>query len=124
MDKVGEWVRPNDMVDGAGKGLQFVHSGLAYASSSRPAGNGSGSGALLLGSLDAPLVRWGEPLPFPTPLRGSVSTAEGPSFVLHDNAWNTNFLFWWPFAGGAETAADGVHANMLFRFDMQLPCAV
>ena len=42
---------------------------------------------LLVESPDVGLVRWGEPLPFPTPLRGNVSLAAGASFVVFDNAW-------------------------------------
>ena len=64
---------------------------------------------MIVESLDAGLVRWGTPLPFPTPLRcvlksmlrpcfrsifrlkidsrsrGNVSLEEGASFVLFDN---------------------------------------
>jgi hypothetical protein len=89
MDKVGEYSSPLDQADGAGKGLQYVTSGLAYAEptasgssgssgSAGPAGPAGSTGSaeprsshdvMIVESLDAGLVRWGTPLPFPTPLR-------------------------------------------------------
>eukprot|EP01043_Picozoa_sp_COSAG02_P041429 COSAG02_NODE_3433_length_6750_cov_29.777477_3_plen_925_part_00 len=133
MDKLGEYSSPLDQVDGAGKGLQYITSGLAYVSSDvssetvsngtelgRPQFDASREQVLLIESPDVGLVRWGEPLPFPTPLRGNVSLAAGASFVVFDNAWNTNFLYWWPFVGAEEATADGLYASAIFRWRLHL----
>jgi hypothetical protein len=130
MDKLGEYSSPLDQADGAGKGLQYVTSGLAYVPKHLQRQHAQPpqqqpqqqpqQHALLIESPDAGLVRWGVPLPFPTPLRGNVSLAEGASFVLFDNAWNTNFLYWWPFLGAEEATPDGLHANALFRWRLHL----
>ena len=50
-----------------------------------------------------------------------TSTGSGPSFVLFDNAWNTNFLFWWPFEGAVESQDGGLHADVRYRFSLHLP---
>ena len=115
MDKVGAYSSPLDQVDGSGKGLSYVTSGLAYVTAAQP------PQTLVVESLDAGLVRWGAPMPFPTPLRGNVSLAEGASFVLFENVWNTNFLFWWPYVGAAEATPDGLHADAVFRWRFHLP---
>ena len=125
MDKLGQWTLPQDMADGSGKGLQYLRSGLAFVPSGGSMnemrnGDADGSG-IMLQSLDAPLVRWGAPLPFPTPLRGNISTSGGPSFVLFDNVWNTNFLFWWPFEGADESQDGGMHADVQYRLALHLP---
>ena len=142
MDKLGEYSSPLDQMDGAGKGLQYVTSGLAYVSNLEPRdlatnatapdaldapdapnahqGDAAVEQVLLVESPDAGLVRWGDLLPFPTPLRGNVSLAEGASFVLFDNAWNTNFLYWWPFVGADEATPDGLHADAIFRWKLHL----
>ena len=59
-------------------------------------------------------------MPFPTPLRGNVSLAEGASFKLFENVWNTN-LFWWPYVGAAEATPDGLHADAVYRWRVRLP---
>ena len=91
MDKLGEWTSPLDQADGASRGLHFVQSGVTF---------GDAHSAVMVGSEDVPLARWSygsnvaeQLVPFPTPLRGSnlVSTPEQVSFVLFNNAWNTNF---------------------------------
>ena len=37
MDKLGEYSSPLDQADGAGKGLQYITSGLAYVSTKNAA---------------------------------------------------------------------------------------
>ena len=91
---------------------RYVHDGgLAY---------GDSTSALIVSSEDAAVVRWGETLlPFPTPISSELTLGpSGASFVLFDNAWNTNFCFWWPFAGGAEVTADKLHADAVFHFGL------
>jgi hypothetical protein len=67
--------------------------------------------------MDVGLLRWDEPLPFPTPLAEKVDTSSGPSFCLHNNIWNTNYPDWFPFQMTNKTM---VGANLAFRFQMTL----
>jgi hypothetical protein len=41
-----------------------------------------------------------------------VDTAEGASFVLWDNLYNTNYVLWWPFMTQYE--------DIVFRFAIAL----
>ena len=45
--------------------------------------------------------------------QGYADTSTGAHFVLHDNLWNTNYVFWWPFEGTAT------QANRVFRFRLE-----
>ena len=42
-----------------------------------------------------------------------LTSAPAHNFVLNDNNWNTNYCYWFPFAG-SET-----HTNQLFRFRLE-----
>jgi MFS family permease len=74
-----------------------------------------GAGKLFFTSKDAGLVVWGKPDPFPTPIHAQPDMGEGASFMLYDNIWNTNYVFWWPF----ETPGKN-HANIGFRFGIKM----
>jgi hypothetical protein len=80
MDKLGAPLDVVDVAQGGGRGLQAVSSGVTYYGP---------QGALDIESLDVPLVRWGTPYPFPTPLTGYPDLREGASFILMANPWNT-----------------------------------
>ena len=68
--------------------------------------------ALFFETLDAPIVRWDAPLPFPTPTKRQPALGNGTAYLLHDNIWNTNYPFWYPWAAGDE--------NLRFRFAVHL----
>merc|ERR1712087_1033747 len=89
MDKLSEWVLPDDVVDGGSKGLHGVSTGVNFV-------RADGS-SLFIETVDAPIVSWGGPNPFPTPVHGNVDLSSGANFVLWDNLWNTNYVFWWPY---------------------------
>jgi hypothetical protein len=106
---LGEWSDPNDIAEGAAKGLHYVDERGTKLSSVRTGQQ------VEIGSSDSGLLRWGEPLPFPTPLKRIVDTSVGPSFCLHNNIWNTNYPDWFPF--------DDVGRNTIFRFSITLTSA-
>uniref|UniRef100_A0A7S2TUG9 Uncharacterized protein n=1 Tax=Lotharella oceanica TaxID=641309 RepID=A0A7S2TUG9_9EUKA len=105
---LGEWSLPDDVATGASFGLHYVtEEGVRLDQNL----HGSSGGGVHVTSLDAGLLRWGSPLPFPTPLRGGqLDMAEGASFCLHNNIWNTNYPCWMPF--------DDQGRNLKFRFRM------
>jgi hypothetical protein len=66
-------------------------------------------------TVDAGIVAWGKPDPFPTPIHAQPDMSEGASFLLWDNVWNTNYINWWPY----ETP--GVNfGNSTYRFAIKL----
>ena len=103
MDKLGEWVDPLDVVDGASRGLHAVSTGVEFRRA---------KSRLFFETLDAPIVRWDTPLPFPTPTKRQPDLGFGAAFLLHDNIWNTNYPFWYPWRAGDE--------NLRFRFAVNL----
>ena len=52
--------------------------------------------------------------PFPTPIHGAPDMTNGIHYLLYDNFWNTNYVFWWPYG------TDANQAHMLFRFGVEL----
>eukprot|EP01062_Namystynia_karyoxenos_P066629 TRINITY_DN60538_c0_g1_i1.p1 TRINITY_DN60538_c0_g1~~TRINITY_DN60538_c0_g1_i1.p1 ORF type:complete len:822 (+),score=209.81 TRINITY_DN60538_c0_g1_i1:75-2468(+) len=104
MDKLGRWVSPLELVDGAPKGLHGITTGVRHT---RPGGHSA-----FFASPDAAMVAWGSPTPFPTPLHTQPDLGEGASFVLWNNIWNTNYIFWWPY----DTPSDKQTADIVFRF--------
>ena len=88
MQKLDSWIAPNETLDGGSKGLHAVSdTGLRC----RTRGGAVGPPReLTVGSLDAALVHWGEPTPFPNPCLGPVNTSAGASYVLWNNMYNTN----------------------------------
>lgn len=85
MDKIGEWVSPLEVVDGGSKGLHGVSSGVRYNASMC-----SSTATMMIASLDAGLVVWGPPDPFPSPIHEDPDMSEGASYMLWNNIWNTN----------------------------------
>jgi len=43
-------------------------------------------------------------------------TFAGSHFLLWDNYWNTNYVFWWPY----DTRLGENHDNIRFRFAIEL----
>ena len=87
MQKLDSWLRPEETLDGGAKGLHAVSdTGLRCVRDV-----GGVSTQLTVGSLDAALLRWGEPTPFPNPCLGPVDTTEA-SYVLFNNMYNTNYV--------------------------------
>jgi hypothetical protein len=104
---LGEWSDPNDIAEGASRGLHYVDDNGVRV-------DGPNGRSIEIKTLDAGLLRWGEPLPFPTPLAEHVDTSIGPSFCLHNNIWNTNYPDWMPFD------KNGNKMNLAFRFEIEL----
>lgn len=103
--KLGHWEDPLDVAYGAAQGLHYTSEDGVKLSSE------SGTSAQVI-SLDTGLLRWGAPLPFPTPMHDKPNLAEGASYCLFNNVWNTNYPDWLPF--------DNIATNMRFRFRVLL----
>ena len=97
MDKLGEWVSPLEVVDGGSRGLHGVTTGVRKS-------------GFFLESLDAGVVVWNKPDPFPSPIHVQPDLGEGSSFMLFNNIWNTNYQFWYP--------SDDADRNVLYRFNL------
>ena len=108
IDKLGEWVSPLSVADGGSQGLSLVNSGMLYTC-------GSTCGMMFVRSLDAGVVKFGDLLPFPTPVHGGPDLRPGVHFLLHDNFWNTNYVFWWPY----HTKSGVNQANLVYRFGVE-----
>ena len=109
MDKLGERVSPLEVVDGGSRGLHGITSGVLYEMPS------DGSAAktnmsVFIESLDAGIVVWSKPDPFPSPIHKQPDLNEGVSFMLFNNVWNTNYQYWYP-----SSEAD---KNSVFRFNV------
>ena len=67
-----------------------------------------------MSGLDSALLSVGRATAFPTPLQPlSADEAAGAVYaVLHDNSWNTNYAYWFPFD---REAADH---DARFRFSL------
>eukprot|EP01059_Diplonema_ambulator_P010363 TRINITY_DN20385_c0_g1_i1.p1 TRINITY_DN20385_c0_g1~~TRINITY_DN20385_c0_g1_i1.p1 ORF type:complete len:771 (+),score=233.56 TRINITY_DN20385_c0_g1_i1:113-2425(+) len=108
MDKLGSWTSPLDVLDGSSKGLHATTTGVAF---------GTPSQSTYIASLDSSLLRWGPGLyPFCAPMRGSIDPSQGAAYILHDNSWNTNYPYWYPFSD----APDGTTATLKWDFEVLL----
>jgi hypothetical protein len=84
MDKLGEWVDPLDVASRGNRALHAIGEGVEYSND---------QGAVMLHSLDVPLMAPGEPplMDFKDIL---PSLGKGPNFNLCNNLWGTNFPMW------------------------------
>eukprot|EP01116_Phalansterium_solitarium_P009868 TRINITY_DN24205_c0_g1_i1.p2 TRINITY_DN24205_c0_g1~~TRINITY_DN24205_c0_g1_i1.p2 ORF type:complete len:367 (+),score=141.03 TRINITY_DN24205_c0_g1_i1:548-1648(+) len=94
IDKLGEWVSPSNVVLNGSQHLHGFKTGAGYfrnfTSSAAPAG-------VFIRSIDAAVLSVGAPFPWPTPVKPPADVTHGVSFALHNNAWNTNYILWYPF---------------------------
>jgi hypothetical protein len=111
MDKLGEWISPLRVADGGSMGLSPLNTGILYSKGSTAAG-----GSAFFRTLDSAVAKFGEKVPFPTPIHGGADMSKGTHFLLWDNYWNTNYVFWWPY----ETKPGFNSDNVLFRFAIEL----
>merc|ERR1712178_622920 len=84
IDKLGQWVSPLELVDGAPKGLHGVTTGVKFAVE----GADGAQRHIFFETKDAAMVAWDDPNPFPTPIHKQPSLNEGASFLLWNNIWN------------------------------------
>jgi hypothetical protein len=128
MDKLGEWVTPLEVMKGGSGGISPIGSGIKCARrrvrQSRARSSSSSSSPtmdhMFVRSLDSGVVHWGnanqqanDMLPLATPIYSPPDVRTGAHFVLYDNLWNTNYVYWWPFQGKS------MHENRLFRFRLE-----
>merc|ERR1712232_376999 len=95
-----------DVVDGGSQGMHPVGQGLLYSNKGNRA---------FFRTLDAGVVKFGPKVPFPTPIHGGPDMSHGIHYLLFDNFWNTNYVFWFPY--GTSKSQD----NLLFRFAIETP---
>mmetsp|Transcript_35724 Transcript_35724/g.93375 ORF Transcript_35724/g.93375 Transcript_35724/m.93375 type:complete len:832 (-) Transcript_35724:153-2648(-) len=90
-NKLGEWIRSDEIVDGGTKHLHGVtEEGLRFQT---PSGQTLG-----IASTDAGVANFGNLTAYPSPVHTDADTETfGASFVLWDNLWGTNYIMWWPF---------------------------
>eukprot|EP00039_Didymoeca_costata_P021307 m.344143 g.344143 ORF g.344143 m.344143 type:complete len:974 (-) comp23897_c0_seq1:105-3026(-) len=109
LDKLGEWVSPLAVADGGSKSISPVNSGVLYSA-------GKEVGSIFFRTMDAGVVKFGDKLPFPTPVHGVADVSKGAHFLLWDNYWNTNYVFWYPY----NTPLGVNNENIKFRFSIEL----
>ena len=101
-------------------GLSPVNTGILYSKgigSHTGLAEGGGGPSIFFRTLDSAVVKFGEKVPFPTPIHGSADMSKGTHFLLWDNYWNTNYVFWWPY----DTKPGYNSDNALFRFRIEMP---
>jgi len=89
MYKLGERINPAEVLSGGGKHQHSISSeGLVYT---------NGEVSLTIQFKDSPIVTFGEPNAFPTPLDTSPDFLKGLSFNLWNNLWGTNYIMYYPY---------------------------
>jgi len=111
IDKHDQWVSPLDVIDGAPKGLHGLTSGVKFARKTPHAEH-----HIFFESKDAAMVAFDSPNPFPTPIHGNPNLSEGASFLLWNNIWNTNYVFWWPYNVPQNQTTDHIVFRFAIRF--------
>ena len=114
MDKLGTWIELEAglVVDGGNKHMHAVNSGVRF--------NHTSGASLLLETVDAGVVVFGEPTGFPT--AGLYGNAEpdlsrGVSSMMLNNLWGTNYVMWYPYELDSQAVA-GME-NIRFRYALQ-----
>eukprot|EP01119_Soliformovum_irregulare_P006750 TRINITY_DN1917_c0_g1_i3.p1 TRINITY_DN1917_c0_g1~~TRINITY_DN1917_c0_g1_i3.p1 ORF type:complete len:528 (-),score=69.80 TRINITY_DN1917_c0_g1_i3:113-1696(-) len=87
IDKMGEWISPQDVVKNGSRHLHGVGQGVKYHKDGH---------TLLFQSVDAAVVSVGHLQPFPTPFT-LANTTSGMHFNLYNNIWGTNYIMWYPY---------------------------
>ncbi|CEM20297.1 unnamed protein product [Vitrella brassicaformis CCMP3155] len=119
MDKLGQWIRPDEVMRHGSIYQHGVLSGVRRVSSSQ---------RMLIESLDAALTtpitdrktiegKWqGTPTALPVPVGPMLSTerVHGMAFNLWNNLWDTNYVLWYPYLKG-EFKGDK-DENIKYRF--------
>ena len=78
MDKLGRWVSPLHVADGGSMGMSPLNTGILYSRGAREA-------SAFFRTLDSAVAKFGEKLPFPTPIHGRADMSRGTHFLLFDN---------------------------------------
>ena len=104
-------------------GLSPINSGILHSkggaiptTDDRGAGATGGGRSVFFRTMDCAVVKFGKKVPFPTPIHGSADLSRGTNFLLFDNYWNTNYVFWWPYVTKPGWNSD----NLIFRFAIEL----
>lgn len=121
LNKLGEWMDPSDYVLDAARSLAGVGEGVRY----RPFASATANASMSVGFLDAAIVRWGNPAPFPTPMQGPTDYSRGAQALLQTNAYPVNFPLVYPWFNSTEVPADRTSdgrwmGNVGFRFTLSL----
>lgn len=90
VNKLGSWVPASEVIDGGAKHLHGnMEDGFRLDAGDRQ---------MVVSSLDAAVVNFGELTAYPSPVHSDPDTENfGGSFLLWDNLWGTNYVMWWPF---------------------------
>mmetsp|Transcript_43781 Transcript_43781/g.76864 ORF Transcript_43781/g.76864 Transcript_43781/m.76864 type:complete len:807 (+) Transcript_43781:83-2503(+) len=90
VNKLDSWVPALEVIDGGAKHLHGNMEGGFRLD--------AGDRQMLVSSLDAAVVNFGELTAYPSPVHNDPDTENfGASFLLWDNLWGTNYVMWWPF---------------------------
>jgi hypothetical protein len=118
---------PVDTVDGGGKSLHGLTEGVRVTTTTSTTTTSKSNQTkkkkkktLFVRSLDAGVVRFGQPFPTPTPIFNAPNmSGEGMSFGLFMNTWNTNYAYWWPYVGSPGSTSPTT-ASIKYRCAMEM----
>jgi len=98
MNKLSSWINPQDIVLNGSAHMHAVDK-ICY-----------NEGRIGMVSWDAPVLSWGSPNPFPTPIAPVFPNfLDGAFWNLCQNIWGTNYVMWYPYL-------EGDPGNIRFRF--------
>ncbi|XP_013390244.1 uncharacterized protein LOC106158710 isoform X2 [Lingula anatina] len=91
--KLGRWIDPLNLVQNGSSLQHVIDDVISYTKQNFSSG-------IQIASVDAPLVAPSAEgkmaTPFPAPLT-PLKTIDSMSFILYNNIWGTNYIFWYPY---------------------------
>ncbi|EDQ89119.1 uncharacterized protein MONBRDRAFT_25732 [Monosiga brevicollis MX1] len=88
MDKLNTTLHPLDVAINGSTVLHAVSGSVHYTGNDR---------RLSVTALDAPVIAWGHPTPFPACCDALPDLNQGFSSCLYNNIWGTNYIMWFPY---------------------------
>lgn len=113
----GGSVQPGAWANGATVGAAITSQTIDRCAAAWPAGSAPSSGGawLQIRSLDAAVASFGRPTPLPVSTTSPPAFGDGVSFILHNNAWATNYA---AFIGKPMPAGGPQEDSFKWRFQM------
>lgn len=113
----GGSVQPGAWAHGATVGAAITSQAVDQCAAAWPAGSAPSSGGtwLQIRSLDAAVASFGRPTPLPVSTTSPPAFGDGVSFILHNNAWATNYA---AFIGKPMPAGGPQEDSFKWRFQI------